>query len=35
MWCPNEPRGEGIDDDDDDDDDEIGLFVDSEGGGAF
>ena len=21
LWCPNDPRGEGIDDDDDDDDD--------------
>ena len=21
MWCPNNPRGKGIDDDDDDDDD--------------
>ena len=22
LWCPNDPRGQGIDDDDDDDDDE-------------
>ena len=22
LWCPNDPRGEGIDDDDDDDDDD-------------
>ena len=21
LWCPNDPRGQGIDDDDDDDDD--------------
>ena len=22
LWCPNDPRGQGIDDDDDDDDDD-------------
>ena len=22
MWCPNNPRGKGIDDDDDEDDDD-------------
>ena len=25
MWCPNDPRGLGIDDNDDDDDDDDGL----------
>ena len=23
LWCPNDPRGEGLDDDDNDDDDEL------------
>ena len=30
LWCPNDPRGQGIDnedDDDDDDDDEIAVLL--------
>ena len=27
LWCPNDPRGEGIDDDDDDNDDDDDMIM--------